>query len=47
MAECIALVMQVADGRILDGESEETTPSAEDEKNDLTEIAKTFGFVNN
>ena len=32
MAECIALVVQVVNGKILDGESDETTPSAEDEK---------------
>ena len=32
MAECIALVVQLVDGKILDGEREKTTPSAEDGK---------------
>ena len=45
MAEYVILVEQVVDGKILDEENEEETPSAEDE-NDPTEVAETSDFAN-
>ena len=45
MAECVTLVEQVVDGKILDEGHEAGTPSAEDE-NDSIEIAETSGSAN-
>ena len=45
MAECVILVEQVVNGKILDKGHEVETPSAEDE-NDPTEVAETSGSAN-
>ena len=45
MAECVILVEQVVNGKILDEEHEEETPSAENE-DDPTEVVETSDFAN-
>ena len=45
MVECVTLVEQVVDDKILDEENKEETPSAEDE-DDPTEVAKTSNSAN-
>ena len=45
MAECVTLIEQVVDGKILDEGHEVETPSAENE-NDPTEVAETSGSAN-
>ena len=45
MAECVTLVEQVVDGKILDGKNKVETPSAED-GNDPIEVAETSGSAN-
>ena len=45
IAECITLIEQVEDGKILDWKNEEKTPSAENE-DDSTEVAETSDSAN-
>ena len=45
IGECVTLVEQVEDGKILDGENKDKTPSTENE-DDPTEVAKTSDSAN-
>ena len=45
IAECVTLVEQVEDSKIIDGKNEEKTPSIEN-KDDPIEVAETSNFAN-